>query len=88
MKLVLQETVAGSLILSDNSAFGQSMEIKGPWNAGDIFEIDTRAGQRGVWRDPSGAGGKASATAMCVLPRPGFPDRTRLRPSVTNSGPR
>ena len=60
MKLVLQETVAGSLILSDNSAFGQSMEIKGPWNAGDIFEIDTRAGQRGVWRDPSGAGGKAS----------------------------
>ncbi len=54
MNLVLQATVAGSLILSDNSAFGQSMEFSGPWEAGDIFEIDTRAGQRGAWRTASG----------------------------------
>jgi hypothetical protein len=61
MKIVLQETVAGSLILSDNAAFGQSMEIGGTWEAGDIFEIDTRAGQRGIWRWASGGGARVSA---------------------------
>lgn len=60
MRFVVQETVAGSLILSDNSAFGQSMEIKGPWESGDVFTIDTRAGQRGVWRKPSGGSVHAS----------------------------
>lgn len=54
MQLVLQETVSGSLILSDNSVDGNSMEIAGPWEAGDIFKVDTRAGSRGVWRKESG----------------------------------
>jgi len=60
MKLVLQATVAGSLKLSDNSPVGQTMEIGGPWEAGDIFEIDTRAGQRGIWRIASGQTARVS----------------------------
>lgn len=61
MKIVLQSApTGGNLVISDASATGQSMTIKGPWAAGDIFEIDTRAGQRGVWRDPSGAAGRTS----------------------------
>jgi len=56
MRLVLQQTVAGNLVISDNSPTGQKMTIKGPWNAGDTLTIDTRAGQRGVWRKASGSG--------------------------------
>lgn len=61
LKLVLQETVGGSLILSDNHAFGQKMEIGGTWAAGDILEIDTRAGQRGIWKIESGTTTRKSA---------------------------
>ena len=60
IRFTLQETLSGSLRLSEDSAFGRTIEISGPHAAGDTILIDTRPGQRKVSRIPSGQSGEVS----------------------------
>jgi hypothetical protein len=64
MKIVLQSNHSGSLVISDDTAGGEVLELNGPWNAGDILTVDTRAGQRGVWRQPAGAGSGGNVSIL------------------------
>lgn len=55
MGVILRANVGNTLTLSDENPLGQKMQIEGiNWVSGDRFVIDTRAGQRGVWRGPGG----------------------------------
>lgn len=56
MGVTLQANVGNSLVLSDSDPLGQKLQIDGiNWAAGDKLLIDTRPGQRGVWRGAQGA---------------------------------
>lgn len=54
MSFTLQSAQPTPLQISDDSAFGQIMEIGGLWEAGDTLIIDTRTGQRNIWKTRSG----------------------------------
>lgn len=56
MKILLGATNSDDLILQDDAPGGQLLRVEGPWNNGDIFEVDTRQGSKGVWRYPGGTG--------------------------------
>lgn len=60
LSLTLQSAQSGPLVISEDSILGRSMTIGGTWGAGDTLTIDTRAGQRGVWRKASGSSNRVS----------------------------
>lgn len=55
MGVILRANVGTTLVLSDEDARGQKIQVDGiNWVAGDRLVIDTRAGSRGLWRGPGG----------------------------------
>ena len=44
----------GPFILSENGTGGRSFRVDRDFGAGDMIILDTRSGQRGVWRVPTG----------------------------------
>lgn len=54
MSIVLTAGRTDPLVLTDDSANGQSMTISGTFAGGDTIIIDTRARSRGIWKIPSG----------------------------------
>lgn len=51
----LTANVGTTLLLSDENALGQKLQVDGiNWVSGDRFVVDTRPGSRGVWRGPAG----------------------------------
>lgn len=46
---------SGTFQILENTSFPQFMSINGGFIAGDRLTVDTRAGQRGVWKTPNGS---------------------------------
>lgn len=61
MAINLTSTFTGPITINDNGGpTGQLISVSRAWTAGDQFILDTRPGQRGVWRKPSGSGAVVS----------------------------
>lgn len=60
MSITFQSVQNATLVLSDDSANGQHMDITENFEAGDKLTLDTRPGQRGVWKTLSGESVKSS----------------------------
>lgn len=56
MSVQFTNTFTGAVTINDNGGpTGEYFSVNRAWTAGDKLILDTRPGQRGVWRTPSGS---------------------------------